>query len=313
MSEQDIRVHITRLNIIDGDVGERVNWLARLMMLGVASYDVLSAEIIPPASSKNEWSLVQRFNTAADVDRWKTSEPRRLLLGELDKDLAAGSVELSEAVEQSFGTVGTVAVAIVTKVKPGREAEYCECEGKYQSAQARLNGYRGVYLQPPTSGRPGVWTTLIRFDSPDALDAWFNSEERKKLLEESDMVVTSTDYQRVSTSFPGWFPQAKDGGSGPPNWKAFMLVLLGLYPIVMLEIRYLMPHLSMFNPALAGFIGNVISVAGTTWLTMPPSIKLFDQWLFPPAGQAKWVQPGVILILCVLYALEILFFGSVLK
>jgi antibiotic biosynthesis monooxygenase (ABM) superfamily enzyme len=313
LSQQDSAVHITRLNVKQGEVGERVDWLARLMMLGVGDWSVLSAEILPPTATQKEWTLVQRFNSVEAVERWKSSEVRKAHLAELEEPIAKDEVEVSEAMDQSFGTVGSVAVAIVTKVKPGQEKNYCVCEGKYQSAQAKRKGYRGAYLQPPTSGTPGIWTTLIRFDSPEALDDWFTSTERQELLAESDFIVSSTDYQRVGTSFPGWFPQDKTGASGPPNWKAGLLVLLGLYPVVTLEIHYLMPHLTGLNPALAGFLGNVLSVAATTFVTMPASIKAFDKWLFPPKSSPKWMSAAVTCLLVFLYVIEIAIFWSLGK
>jgi len=146
---------------------------------------------------------------------------------------------------------------------------------------------------------------LIRFDSPDALDQWFVSEERRKLLTLAEPVVTSTDYQSVEGSFPGWFPAQEKGGKGPPNWKTAMLILLGLYPIVMLEIRYLNPILHDLNPAAANFIGNSISVALTTWVTMPLSIKAFTPWLFPKKDTPEWVSPVSFALVLVIFALEI--------
>ena len=106
-------------------------------------------------------------------------------------------------------------------------------------------------------------------------------------------------------SFPGWFPAKETGGKGPPNWKTAALILLGLYPIVMLEIRYLNPQLHSLNPAIANFIGNSISVALTTWVTMPLSIKAFTPWLFPKKDTPAWVSPVSVVVVLVIFALEI--------
>jgi antibiotic biosynthesis monooxygenase (ABM) superfamily enzyme len=275
------------------------------MMVGVEGSGVLSAEIVPPSDhDQTEWTLVQRFHSPEKIDSWRVSEPRLKLLEELAPKLERKEISLSEGVERTYGTVGSVAVAVVTQVKPGQEAAYCKCEGAYQSAQAKCSGYRGVYVQPPTSGTPGMWTTIIRFDSPEALDQWFTSSERKKLLEQSNPVVSSTDYQMVDTSFPGWFP-SKQGAKGPPNWKTALLILLGLYPIVMLEIRFLNPQLNGLSPAFANFIGNIISVSLTTWVTMPAAIKAFDSWLFPTDKTPKWSGPAAIIVLICLFLIEI--------
>jgi uncharacterized protein len=49
---------------------------------------------------------------------------------------------------------------------------------------------------------------------------------------------------RLATSFPGWVPINPMTGKGPPNWKTALLVILGLFPIVMLEMRFLSPILA---------------------------------------------------------------------
>ena len=121
----------------------------------------------------------------------------------------------------------------------------------------------------------------------------------------AEPVVASTDYQSVTGSFPGWFPSQKKGEKGPPNWKTAMLILLGLYPIVMLEIRFLNPQLHSLNSAVANFIGNSISVALTTWVTMPLLIKAFTPWLFPKKETPAWVSPVSLATLIVIFAIEI--------
>lgn len=299
-------VHLTKLSVTSGDAGEHVNWLTRLMMVGVESGAVLSAEIIPSSSpDENVWTLVQRFHDHKLIDEWVANPKRLKLLEEVQPRIDRSEIILTDAVSSTFGTVGSVAVAIVTHVKSGEESTYLEFEKQFQSAQAKRRGYRGVYLQPPTKKTPGNWTTLIRFDSPDALDEWFASDERQKLLTLAEPVVSSTDYQSVTGSFPGWFPNQEPGQKGPPNWKTAMLVLLGLYPIVMLEIRYLNPQMHSLNSAVANFIGNSISVALTTWVTMPLLIKAFTPWLFPKKDTPAWVSPVSFFIVLLIFGLEI--------
>ncbi|CAN5493278.1 hypothetical protein BH10CYA1_BH10CYA1_24300 [soil metagenome] len=299
-------VHLTKMSVKSEDASGHVDWLARLMMVGVGSGAVLSAEIIPPSSlDENVWTLVQRFQEQHLIAEWQAHSDRLKLLEEMAPKIDGNEIALTEAECSTYGTVGSVAVAIITDVKPGMESTYREFEKKFQSAQARRRGYRGVYLQPPTKKTPGVWTTLIRFDSPDALDEWFVSDERRDLLALSDAVVKSTDYQTTEGSFPGWFSTQEKGSKGPPNWKTAMLILLGLYPIVMLEIRFLNPALHGTPSAIANFIGNSISVALTTWVTMPLAIKAFTPWLFPKKDTPTWVSPVSFAVLVLLFALEI--------
>jgi len=112
----------------------------------------------------------------------------------------------------------------------------------------------------------------------------------------------------MGSSFPGWFPTDPKTGKGPPKYKAGMLVLLGLFPIVMLEARFLSPRTAGLNPSLAMFIGNVLSVAGTTYLTMPVFIKALKWWLLPGPDAPKSVHLKGTLLVCALYALSVAIF-----
>jgi len=87
-------------------------------------------------------------------------------------------------------------------------------------------------------------------------------------------------------------------------WKTACLVLLTLFPVVMLELRFLNPHLRNLNPAVGTFIGNTVSVALTTWPLMPLAIRGFNAWLFPE-NKPRWMvlTSPIVLLLC--YVIEI--------
>lgn len=113
---------------------------------------------------------------------------------------------------------------------------------------------------------------------------------------------------RLATAFPGWVPIDPMTGKGPPNWKTAMLVLLGLFPVVMLELKFLSPKLSLLgiHASLATFIGNSISVAVTSFFTMPWCVRWFGWWLFPEKGLEKRLTTKGLAILGLLYAVEII-------
>jgi hypothetical protein len=83
-------------------------------------------------------------------------------------------------------------------------------------------------------------------------------------------------------------------------------VLLGLFPIVMLETRFLSPRLAGVNFSLAMFIGNSISVALTTYLTMPLFVKTFGWWFFPKSEASKIaINFAGTAVIFLLYAIEV--------
>jgi hypothetical protein len=244
-----------------------------------------------------------RFANSEQLDTWRKSETWRCLL-EQAQPLIAEKSSIEIEIEDSGPDAGVVEV-IITQVKAGKEAAYREWETKIQQAQSKFPGYRGSYVQPPVAGGLG-WTTLMRFDTAVQLDAWLRSSERAALVREAEPLVDYTHLQQMGSSFPGWFPTDPKTGQGPPNWKAAMLVLLGLFPVVMLEARFLSPRLSGVNFSLGMFIGNVISVALTTWLTMPLFIKTFGWWLFPKSEASKVpVNLAGSALIFLLYAIEV--------
>jgi len=246
------------------------------------------------------WNVLLRFADSARLEAWRKSETWHRLLEDAAPLLAEKS-SIEVEVKEAEGGSGVVEV-IITQVKLGKEAAYREWETRIQQAQSKFPGYRGSYVQPPVSGVLG-WTTLMRFDTAKQLDTWLKSPERAALVKEAESLVDYAHLQRMGTSFPGWFPTDPKTGKGPPNWKAAMLVLLGLFPIVMLETRFLKLPV---NPSLGMFIGNVISVALTTYLTMPLFIKTLGWWLFPKSDASKVaVNAAGTALVCLLYAISV--------
>ena len=124
-------------------------------------------------------------------------------------------------------------------------------------------------------------------------------------MSESEALVESWENRRLPTSFAGWFPTDPAAGKAPATWKQAMLVLLVLFPIVMLELRFLSPSLGGLNPALGTFIGNAISVTLVSWPMMPLAIRILAWWLQPRAAGGKWTTVAGLGTLVGLYTIEI--------
>ena len=275
---------VAKFHLRPGVEDDFTAWQARALTRAAGSDGFLSSEITPAGAQSSAWTVRLRFRDSQSLDAWRQSQTWESLIGETQALLAEKSSIETEAKET--GSDGGVVEVIVTKVKPGKEEAYREWETRVQQAQSKFPGYMGSYVQPPLAGELG-WTTLMRFASAEHLDKWLKSSERAALLQEAQPLIDYAHLQRMDSSFPGWFPTDPSTGKGPPNWKAALLVLLGLFPIVMLETRFLSPHLAGLNSSLAMFVGNTISVALTTWLTMPLFIRSFQWWLFPRSGSSR--------------------------
>lgn len=300
----------TKLRIAGNiDLAPVTDGLVQVMMAGARCPGFWSAEIIPPSVNRGEWTLLERFSSAEQAAGWMQSEQRKHLLESL-RGTASGRILSSEEILEENGSTGMAATAIVTNVKTGMEGDYWDWEAKIQSAQARFHGYRGTYIQPPPPDRPGQWTTLLRFDTPETLEAWITSSERKSLLSEGKHLIHDIDFQDMSSSFPGWFPADKSG-QRPPVWKTACLVFVGIFPLVVALKVLLWSQLSGLGSVLALAVVTALGVSGISWISMPVLVWLFRWWLLPkdPDQRTKITLLGSGLIV-LLFLVELLLVWS---
>lgn len=308
-------VLIANAQIAPGAESRFTAWLARHLE-GLSRFPgFISRDVIPLDSAKpgGGWSILVNFESEEAALAWQRSPERQVLAAEVAPLLDGG--DFTERVHSREGAASTseVTEVIFSKVRPGMEGRYREWAARIQAAQAKYPGYRGMYLQPPARGGEGHWMSILRYDSAEHLEAWMRAPERQALLTEAKEFIHSEELVRLATAFPGWVPVDPLTGEGPPNWKTALLVLLGLFPIVMLEMRFLSPVFTAlgWHASLATFWGNVVSVALTSFLTMPLFVRWFGWWLLPKgeANAATWRGVG---LLCGLFALEVLLLWNLL-
>ena len=287
-----------------------LEWNGRVADALLASPGFTSREVIPPQTEDiKEWIFITRFDSIEHLRAWRASDARNRLFEEVKPLLDGEFTELVGDAAAQYHLENSVTEVILEQVAPGKEAAYQEWSNRIQQAQAASPGYQGGYSQPPKTSGAG-WMTLMRFSSIDDLNRWMNSPARKALLEESKDLVAASYQHRVDTSFPGWVPTDPASGQAPPNWKVTMLVLLGLYPIVCLEILFLMKRLGQLGlkSALAGFVGNAISVTLVAYVTMPYLVRWLNWWLLPKPDAPKSVHWKGTLVVFALYALSVAIF-----
>lgn len=197
----------------------------------------------------------------------------------------------------------------ITRVKASQEEAYRKWTEKIHSVESRFPGFQKMHIQTPEKGSDGNWITLLHFDTTENLMNWLTSKERKEILLEGEEMIQSIESHRVLSPFAGWFGGLQEI---PAVWKQTMLVLLGLFPIVMLELKFLYPLMVNLNPSLSTFIGNTISVTLVSWPMMPIAIYFLGWWLDPSyKNRLRDTILGTFIIL-ILYALEILLLWKLL-
>jgi uncharacterized protein len=280
----------------DGALGF-IDWQGDFNAAVVQAPGFISLEF---SSAPQGWAIVQRFSDPEALNKWQTSHEYLQLIEKLQP--LASHLVAKEPEEK-----GNVTEVIVTEVSPEKEEEYRAWSAKIHHIEAKFPGFRGVYVQSP-EGKGQHWITLLQFDSMANLDKWLQSPERKEVLKESFPLISSLETHRVISPYSAWFASIAKTGSLPPVWKQTMLVLLVLFPIVMLELKFLIPLTASWNKSPGMFLGNAISVVLISFPMMPIAIKLLGWWLTPDSVKTTII--GTLLVLA-LYAIEIAVFWSI--
>lgn len=303
--DQQVATIVTQTRVRQAMEQEFASWQERMSRVVAGVPGFVSQEVIPANPPVQEdWVIVQRFETRAAAQGWLDSAARADMLEQI-----AGALEGDDAVSVVVGgvrTPQTAATAVIrTSVGPRATARFARWHAEITDAQRRWPGYVGSSLQAPISGVQEEWTTLVTFDSPGHLEAWMGSDERAALLERLEaMESRDLSTRTVESGFSNWFDLTVPDRATVPPWKFNYLILLGLYPIVMIEILFLNPLMEWTNVAIGNLIGNVLSVAFLGW----PVVILLDRsmkwWTVPQPGTAKWT--GILGVSVILVALTIL-------
>lgn len=304
MDDNQAAALVTRIEVQPGIEQAFAGWHAQMSIAPANFPGFINTEIRAPAvQGETHWSVVQHFRSAKQMRAWQSSEAHRRLVDQIGA--ITGHDGLHELETGEIDRDSTATEVIATAVKPGFENAYREWAARIHAAEARFPGYRGGLLQPPISDKQPYWTTLIRFASPQELESWLNSAEREKLLQEHEALVQSWTMHRLGNSFAGWFPSEEPDRESPSTLKQSLVVLLVLFPIVMVELRFLSPILKGIPPAVATFLGNALSVALLGWPVMPIAIAFLNWWLSPKKGSGSILRASGYILLGVLYAAEI--------
>jgi len=266
----------------------------------------ISSDILPAGDeASNDWTVIVNFETKDQLLAWEQSDRRKEIMKEVAPLIEGDDFVDAHLIEgDRSGDRSSATEVIFSKVRPGKGDVYREWASRIQSEQAKYPGYRGAYLQPPANGDHGHWMTIIRYDTPSHLADWMSSPERAALVKESQEFIENEEFLRFTSAFPGWVPTDPLTGESPANWKTAMLVLLGLFPLVVLTMKFVNPLLGNMNASPATFIGNVLTVAATSFVTMPLFVRWFRWWLLPQKNRALMSWLGSALI-CLIFAVQI--------
>ncbi|QCI67379.1 antibiotic biosynthesis monooxygenase [Phreatobacter stygius] len=245
--------------------------------------------VMPPSPpAQLDWVILQRFTHTAAATAWLNSAERLERVAGA-QPMLIGRDDVHIVPDGGSGVLpAPVSAVIATQIKPGSEAAYRAWEQRIAGVQAKAPGFQGYRFEPPLPGVQDHWLAIVRFDSEAHLQAWLDSPERLKLLEEAKPFTVEFHTRIARTGFDQWFPSP--AGKPPAMWKQNMLVLLMLYPVVFLFGYFIQtPLLSQrlgLPFAVALFVGNVAGILLLNYL-VPWVSGRFSWWLQPDAGDRR--------------------------
>jgi len=280
-----------------------VAWQQQMNDAVAGAKGFISTQVVDPDEPGDDFVVIYRFETAADLQHWMASPERKARIDQLPPGLEAADGTMKVIVGNVDDRVSQPVTAVISvRVHPGREDQYRLWQKRMTAVMSKQPGSIGWTVQEPIPGLQDDWVVMARFDSEDDLAAWMTSDTRAQMLAEAEDMIDQSSTKKTRTSFDGWF-RFNDGAKPPRAWQQSALVLLVLFPIVMLELVFVSPFTQRLDISVATFIGNTISVAATGFVLIPVAARGFRWWLTPQASAGRLWAGG--LAIAALYAVSI--------
>lgn len=179
----------------------------------------------------------------------------------------------------------SVALIITHTIKAGEEKRYEGWLTEILSAVSSCPGYLGREIFRPAQGTR-TYTSIVRFDANNHLNAWVESETRNSLVSRVSDLLERGDVHEIRTGIDFWF--TPEGVKPPKPWKQFLLTLSAVYPLSLIIPRLFSPLFRVVPILAQQFISGLLIAATLTalltFVIMPRYTRLVKKWLYDAAG-----------------------------
>jgi antibiotic biosynthesis monooxygenase (ABM) superfamily enzyme len=177
---------------------------------------------------------------------------------------------------------GDVAVTrIIDRIPHSEEeAQLEKAIQRLNAAAAQYEGFLGVTVTRPAQPAQPGFRIVYRFDSPEHLAAWEESQERIDLVSEADGHTVGAPRTEVASGLETWLTLPPHRPFPTSRLRLATVSWLGIFPLVVVFVAVadlLLP--SFIHPVLSLALVTAIVVLVMTYFVGPGLTKLFQKWL----------------------------------
>lgn len=296
MSNKKSIMLVTQIHITSDKDEQFLKWQEKVHTAITKVPGYISQTISKPNPPiQKDWVIIQHFISTTSAKNWLKSAERKKLIKEA-VSLSFEGVDHFFITEDKTHNSDAVTATIRTVIKHENEEKFLDWDSHMALVESEFPGFIGHKLEKPQRGISNEWITIVTFDSNKNLERWFNSQERKKLVDELNKISVQNNLTKSYSGFDFWFNPTHEKRT---IWKENMLVLLTLYPVVFLLSYIHDPLMSKGIPFwLALFLGNAVSTSILGWITVPRLMQLFSWWINPPKKLTrKYTILGTVIVI----------------
>jgi uncharacterized protein len=285
-------------------------WGARARSAAEATPGFVAFSASSRRDSSLDWAIAMTFESENLLHEWLDGATWKTLVR---RGAERGLLRLSSDLVIADGAVLPTGVGVVSSnVSDGMEADFHAAHGRLTKAASEFSGYEGTAVFPPDAS--GEWRSLIRFRTEPQLSEWLRSSQRNEVLPPVRSSLEQ-DFSVFAQPPPlGTNVRRVNGKTAmTPSWKTAMLLLMVLYPMVMLQSKFVAPVIGRLGaqPWLSVWLGQVVSVALMQWWLMPTVASWCRRWLDPVDGAGLRISLRGAAVAVIAYVASLAVFATV--
>ena len=181
----------------------------------------------------------------------------------------------------SYEDTHQVTAIISHTVRSGREQGYEEWLHGIATDAHKFQGHLGVSVIRPWDHAHPEYVAIVKFDQYSNLKIWMESDIRKEWIGRLQPLLEKPEDVQTLTGLETWFTLSNKLMVPPPRYKIVLVTWLGVFLMLSIPNRVLVPLLSEFPILLKQLVSTGFSVVLLTYLIMPHLTQLFRKWLYP--------------------------------